>query len=324
MAQLTPGRVTALWHILRTIDKLGGTAGEEELMGFARRSALRSGGLPLAEGLRLAQVGGFVADRHIMGGTERAMEIGALGREALALEDADEPGPEARRLLLSVLLLRDPPAWVAYWQGDPTSADFVIPQPQRQLLGQADLYPPPSPEQDLATWAFWNALGAVPLAHRTGDNRKAIGDAGEELTVAYERRRLSEEGFPDLAGSVQWLARESDAYGFDVLSFCGSRFSQGQEPTAPLAIEVKSTTLPTSVAFRLFLTVHEWRTASKLGASYRLYLWANVDLGPPAATTKGDPIVLETEALLSHIPSGPDCGQDCNWETAQLVLPLPA
>ena len=50
-------------------------------------------------------------------------------------------------------------------------------------------------------------------------HRKAIGDAGEELSFDYERRRLREEGFPDLAARVRWVARETAAYGFDVLSF---------------------------------------------------------------------------------------------------------
>jgi hypothetical protein len=322
MAQLTPGRITALWHILRTIGKLGGVADEEELMAFARRSALRSGGLPLVEGLRLARVGHFVENAPGTDAAERALVVAALGLQALALEEADEPGPEARRLLLSVLLLRDPPAWVAYWQGDPSSADVVIPQPQRTLLGHAGLFPLTTPEDDLATWAFWDALDVVPLEQRTGDNRKAIGDAGEELTVEYEQRRLRDEGFPRLANDVQWLARESDAYGFDVLSFCGSRYSQGQNPDAPLAIEVKSTTLPASVTFRFFLTAHEWRTASKLGENYRLYLWANVDLGPPPASTDHDPVALRAATLRSHIPGGPDCGEDCDWQTTQLVLPL--
>ena len=58
---------------------------------------------------------------------------------------------------------------------------------------------------------------------------------------------------------VKWVAKESPAYGFDVLSYAGR--SELGEPELPIAIEVKSTTLPERSVFQCFLTIHEWQTA---------------------------------------------------------------
>lgn len=81
---------------------------------------------------------------------------------------------------------------------------------------------------------------------------------------------------------MAWVAQESDAYGFDVLSFAGDDHA-GLEPTASVAIEVKSTTLPLGPVFRCYLTSHEWETAVGLGDSYILHLWNSVDPGLPRA-----------------------------------------
>ena len=75
-------------------------------------------------------LGGF------LGGEER-ISLTDLGHLALQRGNEEEPSSEVLRLFTSVLLLRHPPAWVAYWQGDPSSLDLVLPDPSRQLLEDA-------------------------------------------------------------------------------------------------------------------------------------------------------------------------------------------
>ena len=58
--RLTPGRLTALWLMLQTLAELGGRAEVSDLRASARRSALRAGGLPISDGLKLAREGGFM------------------------------------------------------------------------------------------------------------------------------------------------------------------------------------------------------------------------------------------------------------------------
>jgi hypothetical protein len=309
---MTAGRLTALWAVLRSLDKLGGDAAPAVLTAYSSRSALRFGALPIRDGLRLAIEGQLIRER-----TDR-YELTDLGRAALAMGVEDEPSLEARRFFVSVLLLAEPPPWVAYWQGDPKALDLVVPEGERRTLVDSGLLPPPPMDQDLGSWAFWQALGRVPLVAETAAQRKIIGDAGEELSLAFERQRLREEGYPELALQVQWLSRESDAYGFDILSFAGRR---GQVPKERLAIEVKSSSLPRAALLHFFLSTHEWETATQLGERYLVHIWTLVDPGPPAIAREGGPMVVLAADLTDHLPGATACPGRCQWQTAEIYLP---
>ncbi len=313
--RISPGRLTAVWVVLRSVEKLGDSVPAEQLLSFARRSGLRCGGLPIEDGFDLALFGGFVAHDDLVRLTE-------LGREALSRGAEEEPTREVLRLFLSVYLLRRPPAWIAYWQGDPASLDIVLPDPTRDLLRQAGLrWPPPSASHDLEAWAWWDALGVVPVTEEAAAHRRAIGDAAERMSFEYERNRLRGEGFPELANQVRWVARESPAYGFDVLSFCGSTF-RSDGPAVPLGIEVKGMALLARMNFRFHVTAHEWKTAQRLGSGYVFHLWDGVRAGSASAELSGEPMVCRAHVVEPHLPSPPGCSNSCHWESAFVVLPL--
>lgn len=265
----------------------------------------------MRDGFGLAGNGGFVS------GTEH-VELTPLGLEVLRLGVEDEPTKEVLRVFASALMLRQPPLWVAYWQGDPTSLEFVIPEPERQILAAAGLAPD-DPEVDLAGWAWWDALRRVPLSEETAALRKAIGDAAEELTLAHERQRLEGQGFADLAQRVRWVARESPAYGFDVLSFCGVSFGQ-VAPDRPLAIEVKGTAVAARAEFRFFLTDYEWETAERLRERYIFHLWDGVRLEPRPSSARAQPYVLAGQAVGGHLPLAPMCQESCRWKSTLVVV----
>jgi hypothetical protein len=310
--RFTPGRFTALWVVLRSVEKLGGTADCEELLAFARRDGLRCGGLPIKDGYQLAVLGGFLRE------TEKVM-VTVLGREALKRSAEDEPSPEVLRLFASVLLLRHPPSWVAYWQGDPTSLDIVLPDTARELLLDAQLLHS-SGLADLEAWALWDALKEVPPLEVIAEQHKAIGEAAEKLSFSYEQERLDREGHSALAARVRWVAHESAAYGFDILSFCGN--SRCRElPERPLAIEVKGQAIVARDIFSFYLTSHEWRTARKLGDQYIFHLWDGVR-GNTGSSVRNEPLVVLPEMLERHVPSHPECGSSCEWKSAWLSLPL--
>jgi len=311
---LTPGRLTALWLVLRSLAKLGGRVNVEELVGFAARSSLRSGGLPVRDGLRLALRGRFVQEASL------GVSLSETGRAALGHCAEDEPNSAVRRLFLSVLVLMDPPAWVAYWQGDPTSLEQLLSESERSVLGSAGLYPRKPDEQDLACAGWWDALSVVPLSESALALRKAIGDAGEELSLAYERARLEADGYPELAQRVWWAGRESPAYGFDVGSFVGN--ADTEAPDARVAIEVKSVAYPVERVFPLHLTVHEWKTARRLGVRHRFHLWDSVKLPVQAESPPRVPRVVALNALAPHLALTPPCGGACTWESMRVELPI--
>src|SRR5207244_21083 len=118
----------------KSLERLGDVVSEDELLSFSRRSGLRSGGLPIGDGYNLAILGNFV---HL--DENQSVSLTGLGRDVLARSLPDEPGRDATRMLLSALLLRYPPAWVAYWQGDPSSLDLVLPDSAREFLQSAEL-----------------------------------------------------------------------------------------------------------------------------------------------------------------------------------------
>ena len=315
--RISPGRLTAVWVILRSVEKLGDSVAPDQLLPFARRSGLRCGGLPIEDGFDLAVVGGFLVHDEVVRLTD-------LGREALSRSTEEEPTREVLRLFLSVYVLRQPPAWIAYWQGDPTSLDIVLPDSTRDLLRQADLrWPPPHASEDLEAWAWWDALGAVPLSEETAAHRKSIGDAAERLSYEYERLRLREEGFTELAEHVRWVARESPAYGFDILSFRGGSLGPGT-PTLPLGIEVKGMALLARTDLHFYLTAHEWKTARRLGSSYVFHLWEGVHPGGTTGSSRGKPFLFTADTLTGHLPTSPPCGAACQWQSSLVVLPIEA
>lgn len=309
--RFTTGRFTALWVVLRSAAKLGAIADAEELLSFARRDGLRCGGLPIKDGLQLAMLGGFLHG-------EDQVALTDLGVTALSRCTEDEPSSEVLRLFISVLLLRHPPAWVAYWQGDPSSLEIVLPETSRELLDEASFLRTTGTE-DLEAWALWDALKVTPPLELLAEHRKVIGDAAETLSFNYERERLTREGYPTLAARVRWLARESPAYGFDILSFDGG-LGKTDAPDRPLAIEVKGQAVASVGQFTFFLTGHEWDTASALGKRYLLHLWDGVRPGPVPGARCTAPFLLQADLLKKHIPSRPECGDACNWNSALIRL----
>lgn len=308
--RLTPGRLTALWLVLQTLAEFGGSAELSDLRATARRSALRAGGLPIADGITLAREGGFVSI------SDAICELEPLGDRVLRISEEEEPPPEALRLFITVLFLRRPPAWVAWWQGSPTDIDAVVPHEEQRVMEAAGLLPQP-PVTDPAGWGWWKALSRIPLPEQEAALRKETGDAGEQLSVEFERERLREQGHHELAESVRWIARESDAYGFDILSFAGDDHSP-LRPDDQIAIEVKSTSLPVVERFPLFISAHEWEVLSGLGQRGILHLWSGVDVGPPPRSDTQQPIVYAPIMLADHLPAAPACGESCGWQSAQL------
>lgn len=248
------------------------------------------------------------------------VELTPLGLEALALCVDDEPSASVRRLFASVLMLRNPPAWVAYWQGDPESLELIIPSTEKEVLSGAGLFPRDK-DGNLLARAWWSALEVVPVPEEIQAQRKVTGDAGEELSFRFEKDRLTREGYPELASQVCWVGRESPAYGFDIASFAGATI-RSTAPTAPLAIEVKSVAYPARVRFPLHLTIHEWTMACELGSSHIFHLWDRVRPPPSLGAKSTSPRLVLADHLRPHIAGSADCGERCKWESVYIELPL--
>jgi hypothetical protein len=125
-------------------------------------------------------------------------------------------------------------------------------------------------------------------AQRDARNR-ALGRAGEELVVEFEKRRLHDAGHKELAEQVRWVSDlEGDGHGYDIASFSATSGDRR-------LIEVKTTTGPQTTPF--FLSRNEERVSRERDEFrlYRLYDFAKQPklfrLKPPLR----DSVVLETE-----------------------------
>jgi hypothetical protein len=94
---------------------------------------------------------------------------------------------------------------------------------------------------------------------REAESNEAVGRAGEEFVIAYEKHKL--RSHPDLAKQIRWVAESDDSAGFDVLSYD----PDGSE----IYIEVKSTTGKWDSEF--YMSINELTIAGKLGDSYQIY-----------------------------------------------------
>jgi hypothetical protein len=110
------------------------------------------------------------------------------------------------------------------------------------------------------------------------ENRRR-GKEGEELVIDYERDSLRQQGRPDLADAVRWIAHEDgDGLGYDVLSFS----LDGRERY----IEVKATALGEGTPF--YISSAELDFAESHANRYALYRVYDLDGEPRFFALEGD------------------------------------
>ena len=91
---------------------------------------------------------------------------------------------------------------------------------------------------------------------------KKLGDRGEKIVMDIEKNRLNNAGKENLANKIKRVSLESDAYGYDILSF--------NEDGKERYIEVKATRAKVGTA-NFFLTANELKKANILD-NYFIYM----------------------------------------------------
>lgn len=105
-----------------------------------------------------------------------------------------------------------------------------------------------------------NQIGATDW-DKMDKKKKEIGKAGEDLVIAYEKNKLNNIGFANLAKKVK---KVKDGKGFDIISFF--------DDSKVKYIEVKTTTGGAKKPFKITLNELEFsRKKSKSYSLYRLY-----------------------------------------------------
>lgn len=142
-----------------------------------------------------------------------------------------------------------------------------------------------------AVVAFWDELAARARGLRDA-KMNAVGRQGERLSIAYEYARTGVQ--------PKWVAIESNADGYDVLSVVGK--DNGKK----LTIEVKASTVGLNGS--LFLSRNEWERSLEL-RNHMFHLWDLSNSDSPALAT------IAVDQMGRHVPSDAGLGQ---WATVEV------
>jgi len=264
---------------------------KSDLLQIVGNTSLRGGGLPINDGFELSKFGGFII-------TEREkVAITSLGKEITSLWDKEEPNSLVIRKLLLPLVIKIMPPWVAFSSKPLKERICAIPERWKEVLRDAELLENPLFD-DANKW--WATLQHI-IMEKDEQRKKVIGEAGENLTMNFERNRLLTENQSSLADKIKWISKESNEYGFDISSFFGLLKLSHQKPETLMMIEVKSTTSSSDKNFRFFLTRNEWETAEKNIQNYYFYFWRHIKITGGNIHANG-PIILPAYMVKHYVP----------------------
>lgn len=106
----------------------------------------------------------------------------------------------------------------------------------------------------------------------------ALGLKGEELVIRYEHWRLAYEGKEHLSKKIEWISKDDDGAGFDILS----KNSNGTDRY----IEVKTTKLSKETPF--YFSSNEYEFSRQKSEDYHLYRLYNFSESPKLFLLNGD------------------------------------
>lgn len=264
---LSPGVAYGCFELLDLLEQNLMTPGGAKTLG-------KLGVVSTERVVRCAQLLGWVeiSDGGLLTPTPRGQSIRSMPRTEERLRTA----------LLDFVEATDPP-WV---QGARFGRRHVLeysPPEISQVCREAGLALETSPD----VVAFWDVLAA--RARGLHDVRlNETGRRGERLTLLHEERRTGRK--------PRWIALESNADGYDVLSHVSD------EDAAQLCIEVKASTMGSGGSF--YMTRNEWETALTL-LQFMMHLWDLSKATPRLA-------VVDITQLSVHIPLDEGRGR---WES---------
>ena len=124
---------------------------------------------------------------------------------------------------------------------------------------------------------------------------KKLGDRGEYIVMQAEEKRLMKELSMTAAKTkkqIKWVSRESDAFGYDILSV--------NKDKTPRYIEVKATQRKVGdVDF--YYTENEYETAKKYGKNYYIYIVYDIMSANPKVWMLQNPFVSIEKVIMKPV-----------------------
>jgi hypothetical protein len=182
-------------------------------------------------------------------------------------------------------------AVLSWWPEVLRRPKFIVPRALVQELNTVwALMPPPV---EVPTWAV---------------ERKEIGNRAEMYSVQYERSMAANPS------QVVWVARDSDAFGYDV---------EVKGEAGIRCIEVKGSREREPV---FYLSENEWRVASDPGLTHEVQFWGGIDLtrkpGVEYAALRAEGYPLVVRDLVKSVGDGAWSATPVRWRVGRLRLPV--
>lgn len=291
---ISSGRISALFRLLKALEQDSPVA-EKSLKEFvARNRTVPSPSLWDEAKLTGSRLRLLIERDGELSLTER-------GKNLLVGENDDAGTSIKRRVLLMIITeLRRDLLWIASVEKE--QLDSIEPG-LRDSLGELELLRRSLSDDAKKFWADLRTAGS-----RVDEEiLKRIGDEAESWSITFERERLIAQGRSDLAEKIQWLSRESDLHGYDILSFTAN----DQSNQKPLHIEVKKISQLLEGNKFFYLSRNEFDQASALADEYVFHLWF---LTPNADTASL--AIVDSNEILARAPVDGDGGG--RWTQCQI------
>ncbi|MEG1164630.1 MAG: DUF3883 domain-containing protein [Anaerovoracaceae bacterium] len=123
-------------------------------------------------------------------------------------------------------------------------------------------------------------------------HKRILGERGEKIVLEAEFNRLQKLEAINLANRIKQVSKESDSFGYDILSY--------NEDGSERYIEVKATSSPVG-EFSFYYTANELNTAIKYQEQYYVYIVFGVTTETPKIWIMPNPFVPKNE-LMEMIP----------------------
>lgn len=303
---ISPGRITALWIVLRTASKYDEIT-FSDLFSIAKNTSLRGGGLPIDDGIKIGIAVGFLVLQNDV------IKIHSSGQKIVLSWDGEEPNQLILRELLLHLVLKLKPSWLTFTCKSIEERILAIPNEWLEVLENAELIRQPLSNEAIEWWK----LIQQKVEEIDEDFKSTVGEIGEYLSIKFEKLRLIRDKFHLLADGIKWISKESDAYGYDISSFFGNLNFSKSNTNDEIFIEVKSSVTSSKIKFYFILTRNEWDTAEANIEKYFFHLWKNVKILTKGSSGEG-PLIISAKTIKKLVPK--DQSENCNWLKCRIEI----
>jgi len=151
---------------------------------------------------------------------------------------------------------------------------------------------------------WWSSIQSAGAEFDSGI-LKSLGDRAELASIRFEEERL--KGYLSGDRKVDWVSRDTDLAGFDILSYSGHQ----PDPMTRVPIEVKKLSRDNEGAHYFYLSRNEFEVASKT-PGYRFHLW---EIAPDGSSANLWIPKLANVLLASPVDKAPG-----KWESCTIFL----